>query len=143
MKTPYIAISSLVGAAMLAVPISANAQVVNIGEEIFQTRCAVCHNTDGKGSGPFAGELTQKVPDLTVLQKNNGGVFPFQRVYEMIDGQQAVAAHGTREMPIWGNYFNDQAPEMTAPFGTEADYALFVRNRILGLIGYLSTIQVQ
>jgi len=42
-----------------------------------------------------------------MLQKDNNGVFPFGKVYDTIDGQQLAAAHGTRQMPIWGNYFNE------------------------------------
>lgn len=56
--------------------------------------CAVCHDITGKGDGAYAGPLEKRVPDTTLLAKANGSVFPFQRVYEAIDG--------TREMPIWG-----------------------------------------
>jgi hypothetical protein len=36
--------------------------------------------------------------DLTVLTKKNNGVFPFDSVYEIIDGRKTVIAHGTRDI---------------------------------------------
>lgn len=135
--------ASIQGAAMLALPVWAHAQGIDIGKQIYETHCAVCHALDGKGSGPFSGLITQRVPDLTALQKNNNGVFPFNRVYEVIDGREEVKLHGPRDMPIWGNYFNEQAPELTGPEATQADYTSFVRGRILALVGYVYTLQAK
>jgi hypothetical protein len=40
-----------------------------------------------------------RLADLTVLAKNNNGAFPYNRVYEMIDGRNStISSHGTREM---------------------------------------------
>jgi len=50
--------------------------------------------------------LKPKVPDLTVLAKNNRGKFPEDRVRKTIMGDDAVAAHGSREMPVWGPVFH-------------------------------------
>jgi hypothetical protein len=36
------------------------------------------------------------------LAQENQGVFPYRRVYEIIDGTSQVAGHGTRDMPVWG-----------------------------------------
>ena len=41
-----------------------------------------------------------------MLAKSNNGVFPKDAVYEAIDGSKTIPAHGTREMPIWGERFN-------------------------------------
>lgn len=49
------------------------------------------------------------MPDLTALAKNNNGVFPFDRVYQIIDGRREVLAHGPRDMPVWGRNFNMQS----------------------------------
>jgi len=133
----------LLCAAMVAFPLAATAQVPEIGKEIFQTYCALCHGADGKGDGSYVPMLTAKPTDLTMLQKNNDGVFPFEHVYEVLDGRVETAGHGTKEMPIWGNFFAYQAPEMTAPMGTQGDYESYVVGRILSVIDYLSTIQAK
>jgi hypothetical protein len=36
--------------------------------------------------GPISKELKTRPADLTALTKNNNGVFPYDRVYQMIDG---------------------------------------------------------
>jgi mono/diheme cytochrome c family protein len=76
------------------------------GPDLFRAYCASCHGLNGKGGGPAAAALNVKVPDLTVLAMNNGGEFPTRRVREMIMGDAVVAAHGSREMPIWGPIFH-------------------------------------
>ena len=134
--------AGLFSAALLAVPFAAQAQGGDPGKQIFDTYCAVCHNTDGKGGGPFAGELTQKVPDLTTMQKANNGMFPYVQIYETIDGRRMVAAHGTRDMPIWGNYFNEKGMA-AGPEGTEQDYAVYVMGRIMAVIEYIRSLQVE
>ena len=60
---------------------------------------------DGKGKGPLAGQLKVAPTNLTALAKKNNGVFPFDAVYETIDGIKVIIAHGTRDMPIWGNRY--------------------------------------
>jgi mono/diheme cytochrome c family protein len=75
------------------------------GARQFRTYCAQCHGVDGKGDGPVAASLKKKPADLTVLSKNNGGVFPYNHVFNTITGTDVVASHGTREMPIWSQVF--------------------------------------
>jgi mono/diheme cytochrome c family protein len=72
------------------------------GPDLFRAYCTSCHGLSGKGGGPAAAALRSKVPDLTALAMNNGGEFPTQRVREVIMGDAVVAAHSSREMPIWG-----------------------------------------
>jgi len=77
-----------------------------VGKIQYQSSCAACHGADAKGDGPVSKELKTRPADLTVLAKNNNGVFPYDRVFQMIDGRNStVASHGTREMPIWGYRF--------------------------------------
>ncbi len=49
---------------------------------------------------------------MTILAKNNGGMFPSARVRKFNSGDEVLASHGSREMPIWGPLFhqieNDQ-----------------------------------
>jgi mono/diheme cytochrome c family protein len=68
----------------------------------FRQYCGSCHGVDGTGNGPVAPSLRTKPTDLTLLSQKNGGVFPEQEVHDFIDGTKWVAAHGPREMPVWG-----------------------------------------
>ena len=76
------------------------------GSDLFQAYCASCHGIDAKGRGPVAPALKARVPDLTLLSRRNRGRFPEAHVREAISGGQIVAAHGSREMPIWGPIFH-------------------------------------
>ncbi len=75
------------------------------GAEMYRTYCAVCHGIEGKGNGPAAPALKQELPDLTVLSKKNGGEFPSFRVSNIIQGDANITAHGSKEMPMWGDAF--------------------------------------
>jgi mono/diheme cytochrome c family protein len=76
------------------------------GPDLFRAYCAACHGVDAKGTGPAAHALKARMPDLTSLARKNHGQFPAARVRETIMGEQVVAAHGSREMPIWGPVFH-------------------------------------
>lgn len=73
---------------------------------MFDSYCAVCHGKDGKGTGPAAKSLTKVPADLTRVSARNGGKFPDVRVRRYIEGLDEVAAHGSRDMPMWGSLFN-------------------------------------
>jgi len=115
----------------------------DIGKREYDSNCAVCHGVKGLGNGPLAGLISTTVPDLTTLQKRNKGVFPFYRVYEMIDGRAMVPAHGDRDMPVWGDEYNDRAIAYYSDFFRPYDAKGFVRARILALTNYLYTLQVK
>jgi mono/diheme cytochrome c family protein len=116
---------------------------VNFGQREYQSHCSVCHGLEGKGDGPYASfeMLKTKIPDLTTLSKKNNGVFPFQRVYEVIDGTEVLKAHGTREMPIWGPQYRAliEGTYSDAPFNREA----YMRAHILALVHYISRLQAK
>ena len=119
---------------------AAQAEDVDVGKAEFQSSCASCHGTDGKGKGPVSERLKIAPPDLTVLAKKNNGVFPVSRVYEIIDGREALLTHGTREMPIWGfRYSLEQPPTLFNPEAVVPETV--VRARILSIIDYLNRIQ--
>jgi mono/diheme cytochrome c family protein len=78
------------------------------GSTIFQYHCAVCHGTDGRGHGPDAVVVHHPVPDLTLISQRGGGRFPYQRVKEVIEGNEpGPLANSDREMPIWGPAFHE------------------------------------
>lgn len=101
------------------------------GALAFRTYCASCHGPAGRGDGPVAAQLRQAPPDLTQFSARNGGVFPSVRLARIIDGRD-VAAHGLREMPVWGDAF------MSTPGGQTPEQ---VSARIAAIVKYLSGLQ--
>ena len=112
----------------------------NVGRREYFSSCAICHGEDGKGNGRLfeTGFLARKPSNLTTLAARNGGVFPVQRIYMMIDGREAIAAHGTRDMPVWGTEY--MAEGMHGSVGL-VDPEAYARARILALIDYLASVQ--
>jgi len=115
----------------------------DIGKDEYQANCATCHGSSGKGDGPQAEILPTKPADLTLLAKNNGGEFPASRVHEVIDGRLAVAAHGSRVMPVWGDEFlteERQGPQDNSAKAF-ADQESRVNARVRALVDYLKQLQ--
>jgi len=75
------------------------------GRETYRTSCASCHGISGKGDGPAASALKRPPTDLTTIARRNGGRFPAVRVFQSVEGSALIAAHGSREMPVWGEVF--------------------------------------
>lgn len=101
------------------------------GPKLYQAYCAVCHGNDAKGTGLAAATLKTWPADLTTISKRHGGLFPTLHVAEKIEGEDMVAAHGSREMPIWGPVFRSMAHG-------HSDSA---RVRMENLLTYLESIQ--
>jgi mono/diheme cytochrome c family protein len=113
-------------------------RMTDLGKREFEKSCASCHGIDGRGSGVVTPWLKKSPPDLTLLSKNNGGIFPADRVYKSISGEDSPA-HGSREMPIWGQVYRMSAAEyyMDHPYNDDA----IVRARILSLLEYINRMQ--
>ena len=107
--------------------------VIEAGRADFERHCAVCHGLDGTGSGPLAEYLIRKPSDLTVIAQSYAGTFPVDRVAAVIDGRADVAAHGPREMPVWGYRFSE-TPDRAE--GTRS-----AEERITAITSYLETLQ--
>jgi mono/diheme cytochrome c family protein len=100
------------------------------GRELFDFYCASCHGRDAKGSGPVAAALKTPPADLTQLALRNDGFFPRARVEAFVAGGDAVAAHGTVQMPVWGPVFR--------ALGASDSGA---RMRIANIVAYIETLQ--
>mgnify|MGYP003382136962 CR=1 FL=1 len=111
---------------------------LELGKADFRTYCAACHGVDGNGDGTIAEFLTIAAPDLTQLKKRNAGLFPRERVMEVIDGRAEVKVHGDRDMPVWGDWFNYEA---VSPETDRDARALIVRARIESLVNFIESIQ--
>jgi mono/diheme cytochrome c family protein len=135
-----IAVAAVLGTS--AVALAAGPPKLDMGKFQYESNCAVCHGKAGKGDGPFAGKVDTKAgADITQLAKRNAGVFPFARVYEVIDGRQEVKYHGTRDMPIWGSDY--QAKALADSGDMPCDAEMFVRARIVALTDYIYRLQAK
>lgn len=103
------------------------------GQQMFNEYCAVCHGTDGKGKGPASGAMKAMPSDLTHLTAQNSGKFPENKVYGAIRGDVDMPAHGSKDMPVWGNVFQEMA------HGNSAEVQL----RISNLTHYISGLQAK
>ena len=110
-------------AAVAAISIGSGCQTLadqfDPGKAEYQSSCAPCHGKDGKGNGSVSTGLKVPPAALTVLAKKNNGVFPFNSVYEIIDGRKTVIAHGTRDMPIWGDRYMPEPNRTLIPRPSE------------------------
>jgi mono/diheme cytochrome c family protein len=102
------------------------------GVDLFKEYCAVCHGNDAKGGGPAADALKKRPADLTQLTRKNGGSFPELHVMNYIKGQDVVAAHGSRDMPIWGSIFSQMSSNQD-----------LVQVRTYALLKYIEGLQAQ
>ena len=129
--------AGLVGSTFFAAA-GANAEPDKWIKADYINYCASCHGVDGTGNGPMADQLKGQPTDLTPLVKNNGGNFPYPKVYRTIDGtwdQGNLRAHGSNEMPIWGDVFRRKA------LG-EHSY-METKGRIMAIIQYIESLQKQ
>ena len=73
------------------------------GPQLYKRFCASCHGPDGAGDGPVSASLRNRPPDLAGIAARRRGEFPEDRLRQIIDGRSGMAAHGARDMPVWGS----------------------------------------
>lgn len=139
MQSASLMIATLVIASLSTTAFAQKPKEIDEGKQSFEAQCAVCHGMDAKGNGPYTPSLKVAPPDLTTLAKRNGGVFPVDRITQVIDGRAQIAAHGSRDMPVWGTRFAVNAAEhfVDVPY----DQEIYIRSQILALIDYLNRLQ--
>jgi len=100
-------------------------------QEMYTAYCAVCHGKDGKGNGPAAEALRVAPPDLTILARKNANNYPYDRVKSAILGDVRLSAHGSKEMPVWGELF----------WGMSQGHSSEVQLRVNNLDNYIESMQ--
>ena len=100
------------------------------GPAMFQEYCAACHGKQGRGDGPAAAALKTVPADLTRISARNGGKFPDTKVRRYIEGLDEIAAHGNRDMPIWGQVLRGQSTDRAT-----------VQLRVENLAKYIESLQ--
>lgn len=142
-KSLLIAVALLMGVNGIALAAEKKVKM-DYGKREYQNSCALCHGPDGKGNSAILDLLKKAPPDLTALSKSNNGVFPFERVYAMIDGREMVKGHGDRDMPVWGDRFSTDTVRAAEYYiDVPYDMEMYARSRILALIDYLHRVQTK
>lgn len=138
-RHPLLACFTTVAVAATAAGCASNSREVlppsgESGAALYRLNCASCHGAEGRGDGPVAKSMAVTVPDLTRIAGRHGGSFPKEEVARIIDGLSPLAAHGSRQMPVWGYEFFD--PRLD----DEAAIAL-ANERVNRLVEFLASIQ--
>jgi mono/diheme cytochrome c family protein len=101
------------------------------GPEMYKQYCAACHGPEGRGDGPAVEFLKASPPDLRTLSQRNGGKYPADKVVGTLRFGTTSHAHGTIDMPLWGQLFRSQ----------ERINSNVADLRVYNLNGYVESIQ--
>ena len=118
---------------------SAWADEADPGHRLYLRYCASCHGSSAKGDGEVAAVLTPKPSDLTQIARKNGGKFDAFTVYQQIEGRPPVA-HGSREMPVWGEVLRAEPGGAGDPGGADPRA---VELKLVKIVEYLRSVQAQ
>lgn len=140
--TVSLYICSLATAALLGLTVSGQAGSTAARED-FKILCADCHNADAGGNGPLAKNLSKIPPDLTRIKQRAHGVFDKQAVYDWILGLKMTESHGTREMPIWGDWLMDEEIDGDTSIAEAKAAEKEVERRVMEIVKYLESLQVE
>jgi len=108
--------------------------VTNLGRGYFLSYCASCHGADARGDGPVAPALANKPSDLTRIAARRDDRFPVDDLVAYVAGRSAPAAHGTREMPVWGTRFVEAVADGDAT-------RLIAHGQLRSILLYLRSVQ--
>lgn len=123
----------LVSFALVASAWAAGKDDVRDGEKYFRRYCASCHGMTGTGDGPVAASLAKPPANLRMLSDKYGSPLPVAKLADLIDGRDAVRAHGNADMPVWGERFYGVGQGERGELGI---------SEIIGkIVAYLETIQ--
>ena len=126
------AVGAVTGAA--AAPAKGTPEFLQVGRAQYMKYCATCHGPTGTGDGIAANTFNKHPGDLTTLARKNGGRFPMMNVVSIVKGDTPIAAHGTREMPVWGEIIGQ--PLADPMYRQDAADA-----KIMSIASYLESIQ--
>jgi mono/diheme cytochrome c family protein len=128
----YLVLAATAVAQVPKVVKQTNARTSNAwtGDQLYKDFCAVCHGIDAKGNGPAASALKNAPTDLTQFSRRNGNKYNDLKMRNIINNTEVVSAHGSGEMPIWGDIFKSISANQT-----------FGQMRVDALVKYLQSIQ--
>jgi mono/diheme cytochrome c family protein len=121
------------------VALAQEAASFDFGKHEYDAKCASCHGETGKGDGANKPYLSKSPSDLTTLSKKNQGEFPYEHVYEVIDGRQVVEEQAPRDMPCWAaEYLVEESGDyQDVPYNPER----YVETRLVALVTHVRSLQ--
>ncbi len=140
MLTPYI---PALAAILIVISADGASAASDTARQDFITLCADCHNADARGNGPLAKNLTKIPPDLTRIKERAHGKFDEKAVYDWILGLKMTQSHGTREMPVWGDWLMDEAIEDNTSLDAAEAAEKEIARRVMGIVKYIESLQVE
>jgi len=117
-----------------AVSAKGTPQYLEVGRAQYMKYCATCHGPTGTGDGIAASTFNKHPGDLTLLARRNGGRFPMMNVVSIVKGDTPIAAHGTREMPVWGEIIGQ-------PMGDPMYRQDAADAKIMSIASYIESVQ--
>lgn len=136
----YLSLAALCGALAYPQPpvvtISVTSTHANDGKQMYRTYCASCHGMDGRGHGAVAASLRVQPPDLSVLSRNNHGIYPARHIESVLRFGIETPGHGSKAMPVWGPMLSKIDHVTSANDDVEA-------LRITNLARYVETLQAK
>ena len=138
---------SLITFTMILLSMSGYLQVAQskdnpIARDDFLNLCAGCHGADAKGNGPLTKNLKKVPPDLTRIKERFKGKFNEQAVFDWILGLDTPNFHGSREMPIWGDWLMDETLEDSTSVDAAQTAEREITLRVMAIVRYLETLQI-
>jgi len=101
--------------------------------DVFSRYCSECHAVSGAVDASSQG-IQASAPDLRELWREHGSPLNREELSEFIDGRRDVEAHGSRDMPVWGERLYGNLPDTETVEEMRA-------GTIELLLDYLDTIQ--
>jgi mono/diheme cytochrome c family protein len=112
------------------------------GQSDFMALCADCHGEDARGNGPLTKNLSKVPLDLTRIRQR-AGKFDEKAVYDWIIGLKMNNSHGTRDMPIWGDWLMDETLEGGTSLEAARAAEKEIEQRVMAIVKYLEQLQVK
>jgi mono/diheme cytochrome c family protein len=134
MKSTYELFLAMSIMVLTAAAAAAGSGEIARGRALYQDHCAVCHGRYADGKGPMARAMTTPPANLRLLSERYGNPLPTDQIASFIDGRADVAAHGPRDMPVWGSSAWERQPGENQP--------AVVTPAIASLVEYLQSIQL-
>lgn len=105
------------------------------GRATYLRYCGACHGPGAKGDGVAAAGMRPRPSDLTRIGKRQGG-FDAPRITAFVDGTKLLRAHGSKDMPVWGEVLHDDS-------GSIAGSKTAAQSKLMLITEYLRSIQAK